>query len=70
MPTTSAEGLFPSFKAVAVLMAIVVIALFAIVPFVVAILVATRSGAQQTGAGSDDTSPVYGVTIPTGYRHW
>jgi hypothetical protein len=69
-PTTPAEGIFPSFKAVAVLTAIVFIALFAIVPFVVAILAATRSAAQQTGAVADDASPIYGVTVPPGYRQW
>jgi hypothetical protein len=68
MPTASAEGIFPSFKAVAVLAAIVVIALFAIVPFVVAILVATRSAAQQMDAGADEASPIYGVIILAGYR--
>jgi hypothetical protein len=70
MRTTSAEGIFPSFKAVAVLTAIVFIALFAIVPFVIAILTATRSAAQQTDAGADDASPIFGVTIPPGYRQW
>jgi hypothetical protein len=70
MPTTSPEGIFPSLKAVAVLTAIVVIAFFAIVPFVIAILTATRSAAQQAGVGADYASPIYGVTIPSGYRQW
>lgn len=70
MSTTSEEGIFPSFKAVAVLVGIVFIALFATVPFAIAILAATRTAAQQTGAGADDASPIYGVTIPQGYRQW
>jgi hypothetical protein len=60
MSTTSGEGIFPSFKALAVLVAIVFIALFATVPFAIAILAATGSAAQQTGAGADDASPIYG----------
>ena len=70
MSTTSGEGIFPSFKALAVLVAIVFIALFATVPFAIAILAATGSAAQQTGAGADDASPIYGVTIPQGHRQW
>jgi Cytochrome P460 len=70
MSTTSGEGIFPSFKVVAVLVAIVFIALFATVPFSIAILAATRSASQQAGAGADDASPIYGVTIPQGYRQW
>jgi hypothetical protein len=70
MPTTSAEGIFPSFKAVVVLTAIIFIALFAIEPSVVVIFAATRSAGQQTGPGADDASPIFGVTIPQGYRHW
>ena len=37
MPAGSQKGIFPSFKAVAVLTAIVFITLFAIVPFVIAL---------------------------------
>jgi hypothetical protein len=70
MPISSAEGIFPSFKAVAVLTAIVLIALFAIVPFMFAILAATGSAAQQADARAYDASPIYGVTIPQGYRQW
>jgi Cytochrome P460 len=70
MPATTGGGVFPSFKAVVVLTAIVLITLFAIVPFVIAILAATKSAAQQTGAGADDASPIFGVTIPPGYRQW
>jgi Cytochrome P460 len=70
MPAASQKGVFPSFKAVAVLTAIVFITLFAIVPFVIALLTATRSAAQLTGAGADEASPIFGVTIPQGYRQW
>jgi Cytochrome P460 len=70
MSTTSGEGIFPSFKVVAVHVAIVFIALFATVPFAIAILAATRSTAQKAAAGADDASPIYGVTIPQGYRQW
>jgi Cytochrome P460 len=70
MSTTSEEGIFPSFKVVAVLVAIVFIALFATVPFAIAIFAATRFAAQKAGAGADDASPIYGVTIPQGYRQW
>jgi hypothetical protein len=70
MPAASQKGIFPSFKAVAVLTAIVLITLFAIVPFVIAFLTATRTAAQQTGAGANEASPIFGVTIPQGYRQW
>jgi hypothetical protein len=70
MPAASQKGVFPSFKAVAVLTAIVFVTLFAIVPFVIALLTATRSAAQLTGAGADEASPIFGVTIPQGYRQW
>jgi hypothetical protein len=70
MPTASQKGVFPSFKAVAVLTAILFITLFAIVPFVIALLTAARSAAQLTGAGADEASPIFGVTIPQGYRQW
>jgi Cytochrome P460 len=70
MPAGSQKGIFPSFKAVAVLTAIVLITLFAIVPFVIALFTATRSAAQQTDAGPDEASPIFGVTIPQGYRQW
>ena len=70
MPALSQKGVFPSFKAVAVLTAIVFVTLFAIVPFVIALLTATRSAAQLTGAGADEASPIFGVTIPQGYRQW
>jgi hypothetical protein len=70
MPTASQKGVFPSFKAVAVLTSILFITLFAIVPFVIALLTATRSAAQLTGAGADEASPIFGVTIPQGYRQW
>jgi hypothetical protein len=63
MPTTSQKGIFPSFKAVAVLTAIVFITLFAIVPFVIALLTATRSAAQQASADADNASPIFGVSI-------
>jgi hypothetical protein len=43
MSTKSARDLFPSFKTVTVLTAIVLAALLAIVPFVVAIAAATGS---------------------------
>ena len=49
MSTTSGEGIFPSFKVVAVLVAIVFIALFATVPFAIAIFAATRFAAQTDG---------------------
>jgi Cytochrome P460 len=70
MPAASQKGVFPSFKAVAVLTAILFITLFAIVPFVIALLTAARSAAQLTGAGADEASPIFGVTIPQGYRQW
>jgi hypothetical protein len=70
MPTISQKGIFPSFKAVAVLTAIVIITLLAIVPFVIAFLAPTRSAAQQTGAGADYGSSIYGISIPPGYRQW
>jgi hypothetical protein len=70
MPAASQKGVFPSFKAVAILTAIVFITLFAIIPFVIALLTATRSAAQLTGAGAGEASPIFGVTIPQGYRQW
>jgi hypothetical protein len=68
--TTSAKDLFPSFRTVALLAALVVIALLVIMPFLFAIAAATRSAAQSEGAGVDAVSPIFGVTIPQGYRQW
>jgi Cytochrome P460 len=70
MPTTSPEGIFPPFKTIAVFVAIVFIALFAIVPFAIVLLTATGASAQQAGAGAEVASPIFGVTIPPGYRQW
>jgi Cytochrome P460 len=70
MPITSAESVFPSFKAGAVLLGIVFISLFAIVPFVIAIPAANLVAAQPAAAGADASSPIFGVTIPPGYRQW
>ena len=68
--TTSAKDLFPSFRTVALLAALVVIALLAIVPFLIAIVAATGSAAQSAGARVDAASPIFGVTMPRGYRQW
>jgi hypothetical protein len=68
LPTS--QGIFPSFRTVAILTALAVIALFAILPFVFAIAAATGSAAQQTAAAAGDASPIFGVTIPQGYRQW
>jgi hypothetical protein len=68
--TTSAKDLFPSFRTVALLAVLGVIALLAIVPFLIAIVVATGSAAQSLGAEVVAASPIFGVTIPRGYRQW
>jgi hypothetical protein len=68
MPTTSAQSIFPSFRTVVLLAALVVIALLVIAPFLIAI--ATGSAAQSTGSLADTVSPIFGVTIPQGYRQW
>jgi hypothetical protein len=68
--TTSAKDLFPSFRTVALLAALVVIALLVIMPFLIAIASATRSAAQSAGAGINAASPIFGITIPQGYRQW
>lgn len=39
-------------------------------PFVIAIPAATRSAAQPTAAEAGASSPIFGVTIPPGYRQW
>jgi Cytochrome P460 len=67
---TSAKDLFPSFRTVALLAALVAIALLAIVPFLIAIVAATGSAAQSAGARVDAASPIFGVTMPRGYRQW
>jgi hypothetical protein len=68
MPTTSAQSIFPSFRTVVLLAALVVIALLVIAPFLIAI--ATGSAAQPTGSAVDTASPIFGVTVPQGYRQW
>jgi hypothetical protein len=70
MPTTSAQGIFPSLRTVVLLAALVVIALLVIAPFLIAIATATGSAAQPTGSAVDNVSPIFGVTIPQGYRQW
>ena len=70
MSTTSEQDIFPSFRTVAALTAAVITALFAILPFVIAIATATVSAAQRNGAVADDASPIFGVTIPPRYRQW
>jgi Cytochrome P460 len=68
MPTTSAQGIFPSFRTVVLLAALVVIALLVIAPFLIAI--ATGLAAQPEATMADSASPIFGVTIPQGYRQW
>ncbi|MGA2998965.1 cytochrome P460 family protein [Bradyrhizobium sp.] len=70
MPTTSAQGIFPWLRTVVLLAALVVIALLVIAPFLIAIATATGSAAQPTGSAVDNVSPIFGVTIPQGYRQW
>jgi Cytochrome P460 len=70
MPVTSAQGIFPSFRTVVLLAAIVVIALLAIAPFLITIAAPTRSAAQSMGTLDNNVSPIFGVTIPRGYRQW
>jgi Cytochrome P460 len=68
MPTTSAQGIFPSLRTVVLLAALVVIALLVIAPFLIAI--ATGLAAQPRPTIADGASPIFGVTIPQGYRQW
>jgi hypothetical protein len=70
MPTISEQSIFPSFRTVVLLAAIVVIALLVIAPFLIAIAAATGLAAQPTGPEGDNVSPIFGVTIPQGYRQW
>jgi hypothetical protein len=70
MPITSAQSIFPSFRTVVLLAAIVVIALLAIAPFLITIAAPTRSAAQSMGTLDNNVSPIFGVTIPRGYRQW
>jgi hypothetical protein len=70
MPTTSAQSIFPSFRTVVLLAALVVIALLVVAPFLIAIAAATGSAAQLSGPVVDNVSPIFGVTIPQGYRQW
>jgi hypothetical protein len=65
----------PSFKWIAVATVVAVTALIAIVPFAVTIVGAIGPTAAQgtdaaTDAAAQDASPIYGVTIPKGYRQW
>jgi len=70
MPTASVQGIFPSFRTVALLAALAVIALLVIMPFLIAIAAAAGLAAQPTAAVADSASPIFGVTIPRGYRQW
>src|ERR1700722_3746395 len=70
MPTISEQSIFPSFRTVVLLAALVVIALLVIAPFLIAIASATGSAAHPTGSAVDTASPIFGVTIPEGYRQW
>jgi hypothetical protein len=40
--------------------------------FVLPVVIAPRTSAKRptTGRGNDNASPIYGITIPPGYRHW
>ncbi len=61
----------PAFKWIAAATAVAVAALAAIVPFAVAIVGGVGpTMAQATDATPEDASPIYGVTIPNGYRQW
>jgi hypothetical protein len=64
-----------SFKWIAAVAVVAVTALIAIVPFDVTIVGAAEQTAAQgsdaaNGALAKDASPIYGVTIPKGYRQW
>jgi hypothetical protein len=52
------------------LAALVVIALLVIAPFLIAIAAATGLAAQPRRPEGDNVSPIFGVTIPQGYRQW
>jgi hypothetical protein len=65
----------PSFKWIAVATVVALTAVIAIVPFAVTIVGAIGPTAAQgtdaaTDAAAQDASPIYGVTIPKGYRQW
>jgi Cytochrome P460 len=61
----------PAFKWIAAATVVAVAALAAIVPFAVTIVGAVGpTMAQATDATPEDASPIYGVTIPNGYRQW
>jgi hypothetical protein len=70
MPTISEQSIFPSFRTVVMLAALVVIALLVIAPFLIAITAATGLAAQPRRPEGDNVSPIFGVTIPQGYRQW
>jgi hypothetical protein len=69
MPTTSAQSIFPAFRTVILLSALVVIALLVVAPFLIAIAAAAGE-VQPVGSVVDGVSPIFGVTIPDGYRQW
>jgi hypothetical protein len=69
MPTTSVQGIFPSFSMVALLAALVVIALLVIMPLLIAIVAATGLVAQPTATVADTVSPIFGVTVPGDIGH-
>ncbi|WP_156433821.1 cytochrome P460 family protein [Bradyrhizobium retamae] len=66
MTQTKSEKKSFSFPAVIVLAAILLIVLLASVPYLVAIAFAQA----PAGDASADASPIFGVTIPTGYKQW
>ena len=71
MPGMFTPRPLPAFKWIAAATVVAVAALAAIVPFAVTIVGAVGpTMAQAADATLEDASPIYGVTIPNGYRQW
>ena len=71
MPGMFTPRPLPAFKWIAAATVVAVAAPAAIVPFAVTIVGAVGpTMAQAADATLEDASPIYGVTIPKGYRQW
>ncbi|MEH2502531.1 MULTISPECIES: cytochrome P460 family protein [unclassified Bradyrhizobium] len=60
--------IFPSYRTVVVLAVALIAVLLTCVPFLVAIVAAEEPVKEPSGTA--DASPIFGVTVPSGYRRW
>lgn len=67
MTSTETEKKRSSFRTAIVLVAILIVVLLTCVPYLVTIAPAEEAAAERA---TTDASPIFGVTIPPGYKQW